>query len=61
MAGPASAVRDTNEAITEPVSVANASATVIEVVNVGVADPAVRLRSVQSVRVTVHIAPVGVH
>jgi len=61
VAGPATAVRDTTEAITEPVSVANASATVMEVVNVGVADPAVRLRSVQSVRVTVHIAPRGAH
>jgi len=61
VAGPASAVRDTTEAITEPVSVANASATVTEDVNVGVADPAVRLRSTQSVRVTVHIAPKGAH
>jgi len=61
VAGPATAVRDTTEAITEPISVANASATFMEVVNVGVADPAVRLRSVQSVRVTVHIAPRGVH
>jgi hypothetical protein len=34
---------------------------VTEIVNVGVADPAVRLRSVQSVRVTVHIVPQGAH
>ena len=59
VAGPATAVRETREAITEPVSVANASGTVTEIVNVGVADPAVRLRSAQSVRVTVHIAPQG--
>jgi YbbR domain-containing protein len=61
VAGPATAVRDTREAITEPVSVANASSTVTETVNVGVADPAVRLQSAQSVRVTVHIAPQGAH
>ena len=59
VAGPATAVRETDEAITEPVSVANASDTVTEIVNVGVADPAVRLRSAQSVRVTVQIAPQG--
>jgi YbbR domain-containing protein len=61
VAGPATAVKATREAITEPVSVANATATVTEVVNVGVADPAVRLRSTQSVRVTVHIAPRDAH
>jgi YbbR domain-containing protein len=61
VAGPATAVRDTKEAITEPVSVANASDTITEVVNVGVSDPAVRLRSAQSVRVTVHIAPRRAH
>jgi YbbR domain-containing protein len=61
VAGPATAVRDIKEAITEPVSVAGASDTITEVVNVGVADPAVRLRSAQSVRVTVHIAPQGGH
>jgi YbbR domain-containing protein len=61
VAGPATAVRATREAITEPVSVANASGPVTEVVNVGVADPAVRLSSAQSVRVTVHIARRGAH
>jgi YbbR domain-containing protein len=61
VAGPATAVRDTKEAITEPVSVANASDTITEVVNVGVSDPAVRLRSAQSVRVTVHIVPQRAH
>jgi diadenylate cyclase len=61
VAGPATAVRATREAITEPVSIANASASVTEVVNVGVADPAVRLNSAQSVRVTVHIAPHDTH
>jgi YbbR domain-containing protein len=57
IAGPATAVRAMSEAITEPVSVAGAASTVEEQVNVGVADPAVRLRSGQSARVTVTIAP----
>ena len=57
IAGPATAVRAMSEAITEPVSVAGAAATVEEQVNVGVADPAVRLRSGQSARVIVTIAP----
>jgi hypothetical protein len=56
VSGPTTAVRATAEAITEPVSVAGASSTVTEVVNVGVADPAVHLRSAQAVRVTVTIA-----
>jgi len=54
--GPATAVRATSEAITEPVSVSGMTSTVSEAVNVGVADPAVRLRSARSTRVTVTIS-----
>ena len=43
--GPASAVAALTEAITEPVSIAGASDRSTETVNVGVADPSVRLRS----------------
>jgi len=59
VSGPTTAVRATAEAITEPISVAGASSTVTEVVNVGVSDPAVHLRSAQAVRVTVTIARRG--
>jgi YbbR domain-containing protein len=59
VSGPTTAVRATSEAITEPVSVAGASSTVTEVVNVGVADPVVHLRSAEAVRVTVTIARRG--
>ena len=59
ISGPTTAVRATNEAITEPVSVAGAASTVTEVVNVGVADPVVHLRSSEAVRVTVTIARRG--
>jgi|KBSSwiStaDraftv2_1062776.scaffolds.fasta_scaffold687982_1 YbbR domain-containing protein len=59
VSGPTTAVRATNEAITEPVSVAGAASTVTEVVNVGVADPVVHLRSSEAVRVTVTIARRG--
>jgi hypothetical protein len=41
------------------VSVAGATTTVTESVNVGVADPAVHLRSAEAVRVTVTIARRG--
>ena len=61
VSGPTTAVRATNEAITEPVSVAGVASTVTEVVNVGVADPAVHLRSAEAVRVTVTIARRGTH
>lgn len=61
VSGPTTAVRATNEAITEPVSVAGAASTVTEVVNVGVADPAVHLRSAEAVRVTVTIMRRGAH
>ena len=59
VSGPTTAVRATAEAITEPVSVAGATETVTELVNVGVADPAVHLRSAEAVRVTVTIARRG--
>jgi YbbR domain-containing protein len=53
IAGPATAVKDLTEAITEPVSIANASDTVSEIVTVGVEDSTVRVPSTRSVRVTV--------
>ena len=51
--GPASAVRGLTEAITEPISIANATDTVTDVATVGVVDPSVRVPSTRSVRVTV--------
>ena len=53
--GPASIVKGLSEAMTEPVSVEGARATVSEMVTVGVADPAVRLRSPIATRVTVNV------
>jgi hypothetical protein len=58
--GPESAVDGLIEATTEPVSVDGASAPVTEMVNVGVADPAVRLRGALRASVTVAIAPAPV-
>jgi len=55
--GPQSAVAAMTTAITEPVSVAGASAPVVEMVSVGVSDPTVRLKSVEPVRVTVTVRP----
>ena len=55
--GPLSAVAAVMAAITEPVSVAGASATIVKTVSVGVADPSVRLKSADLVRVTVSIRP----
>ena len=55
--GPQSAVAAVMSAITEPVSVAGASATIVKTVSVGVADPSVRLKSIDLVRVTVSIRP----
>jgi YbbR domain-containing protein len=57
--GPATAVSNVTEAITEPVSVEGASAPVTEVVTVGVPDPSVRLKTPQSARITVSIAARG--
>ena len=53
--GPASALGTLSEAITEPVSVAGASASVSETVNVGVGNQALRLRGVKTARVTVGV------
>ncbi len=57
--GPASAVAALTEAITEPVSVVGASSTVVETVTVGLADPTVRLRLLETARVTVPVRPVA--
>lgn len=55
--GPESSLRSLDEAMTEPVSIANATRSVREMVTVGVADPSVRLRTAQTATVTVQIAP----
>jgi hypothetical protein len=54
--GPVTAVMRLTEAITEPVSVAGAGAPVTDTVNVGVADPTVRLRVPTTARVTVAVS-----
>ena len=58
--GPTGAVARLTEAITEPVSIAGATEPVTDMVNIGVADPSVRLREPGSAQVTVNIvgAPV---
>lgn len=53
--GPASALKDLTEAITEPVSVEGASRPVVETVTVGLTNPVVRLRQPQNAHVTVSI------
>jgi YbbR domain-containing protein len=55
--GPESSLRGLDEAMTEPVSIANERQPLREVVNVGVAEPSVRLRSPQTAIVTVQIGP----
>ena len=55
--GPASALDRLTEAITEPISVAGASAPVTESVTVGASDPSVRLKDPQSARVSVAVMP----
>ena len=55
--GPENALRGLDGAMTEPVSVADATRPVREVVIIGVADPAVRLRTPQTADVTVQIVP----
>ena len=55
--GPESAVDRATEALTEPVSVAGANAPVTDTVTVGLLDPALRLKSARSARVTVEIVP----
>jgi YbbR domain-containing protein len=58
--GPVSALGSLTEAITEPISVSNASAPVLETVTIGVPDPAVRLREPQMARVNVNVTPAPV-
>ncbi len=53
--GPTSALERLTEAITEPITVTGASGPVSETVTAGVVDPSVRLKSAQSVRVTVTV------
>src|SRR4029453_19636653 len=48
------------QAIPEPGTVTDASAPVTETVNIGVADPAVRLRQPQTARVAVTVGPAPV-
>lgn len=55
--GPQTAVAEMKTALTEPVSVTGASTTVVETVTVGVADPSVRLKNADPVRVTVTVKP----
>lgn len=55
--GPESALHGLTEAMTEPISVADARRPVTEVVTVGVADPTVRLREATVATVTIQIAP----
>lgn len=56
--GPETPLANIEHAITEPVSIANATRTVREKVTVGVQNPSLRLRSVRNVVVTVEIRPV---
>src|SRR5439155_276996 len=58
--GPVSVLSRMTQAITEPVTVAGASAPVTETVNIGVADTSVRLRTPQMARVAVVVAPAPV-
>ena len=58
--GATSALRRLTEAITEPVSVADATSPVNETVTIGVSDPSVRLRTPQSARVSVAVTPAPV-
>ena len=60
VSGPASAVERLTHAITEPISIAGATDTINETVNVGVDDPAVRLVSPVGARVTVNVMPAPV-
>jgi YbbR domain-containing protein len=55
--GPDSAVKRATEVVTEAVSVAGASTHVKHVVNLGLLDPALRLKSARSAMITVQILP----
>lgn len=54
--GPESSLRGFDEAMTEPISIEGATRPMREVVTIGVADPAVRLRTPQTAEVNVQIA-----
>lgn len=58
VSGPESALKQLREAITEAIQIGGRMETVREVVTVGVADPTVRVRTPQTVTVTVTIQPV---
>jgi len=58
--GPESAVKRASEALTEPLSVAGARAAVTGTVTVGLIDPALRLKSTHSAKVTVQVVPAPV-
>jgi YbbR domain-containing protein len=58
--GPVSVLARTTQVITEPVNVNGASAPVTEMVNIGVADTAIRLRTPQTARVAVVVSPAPV-
>jgi YbbR domain-containing protein len=55
--GPESAVRRVTEALTEPVSVTDATRRVEQSVNVGTLDPALRVKTLRAATVTVEIVP----
>jgi YbbR domain-containing protein len=55
--GPQSAIARVTEALTEPVSVAGARATVTDGVTVGFQDPALRLKAPRLARVSVEVLP----
>lgn len=55
--GPEGSLRGLDEAMTESLSVADATRPIREVVTIGVADPSVRLRTPQTAAVTVQIVP----
>jgi YbbR domain-containing protein len=56
--GPENALKQLQEATTEPLSVSGATRPLREAVTIGVIDPWVRLRTPQTATVTVAIAPV---
>ena len=53
--GPESSLRGLDEAMTEPIVVSNATRPIREVVTIGVADPAVRLRTPQTATIDVQV------
>lgn len=58
--GPQTAVERLTGAITEPVSIAGSSSPVTETVNIGLPDPAVRLRSPESASIRVEVMAAAV-